>query len=81
MRRNKGGMQRRPVDVGGKKPLHGAVATRALAGNIGHGDGMWCTKRVGNDGAQLTERSGAVDLTKRVKECEDIDGFSLVFGG
>jgi hypothetical protein len=38
-----------------KKPLYGAVAARALAGNIAHGDGVGCTKCSGNDGAQLAE--------------------------
>ena len=49
MRRDKSGVQRRPMDVGGKKPLHGAVAARAPAGNIAHGDGVRGTKRAGND--------------------------------
>jgi hypothetical protein len=80
MRRNKGGVQRRPMDVGGKKPLHGAVAVRAPAGNIAHGDGVGCTKRAGNDVAQLPEYGGGMDLTKGAKQCEYIHGFSLVFG-
>ena len=80
MRRNKSGVQQRPIDVGGKKPLHGTVAARAPAGNIAHGDGVWGTKCAGNDDTQLTERSGRVNLTKWVKECEYIHGFSLVFG-
>jgi hypothetical protein len=64
MRRNKGGVQRRPMDVGGKKPLPGAVAIRAPAGNITHGDVVGCTKRAGNDVAQLPEHGDGVDLTK-----------------
>ena len=79
MRRNKSGVQRRPMDVGGKKSLHGAVALRAPAGNIAHGDGVGCTKRTGNDVAQLPEHGGGMDLTKGVKECEYVHGFSLVF--
>jgi hypothetical protein len=39
-----------------------------------------CTKRAGNDVAQLPEHGDGVDLTKWVKECEYIHGFSLVFG-
>ena len=81
MRRNKSGVQRRPMDVGGKKPLHSTVAARAPAGNIAHGDGVGGTKCAGNDGAQIAEHGGGVDLTKGVKQCEDVHGFSLVFGG
>ena len=81
MRRNKSGVQRRLMDVGGKKPLHGAVAIRAPAGDIAHGDVVGRTKRAGNDVAQLPEYGGGMDLTKGVKECEDVHGFSLVFGG
>ena len=79
MRRNKSGVQRRPMDVGGKKSLHGTVAARAPAGNITHGDGVGRTKCAGNDGAQIAEHGGGVDLTKGVKQCEDVHGFSLVF--
>ena len=68
MRRNKSGVQRRPMDVGGKKPLHGTVAARAPAGNIAHGDVVWGTKCAGNDGTQLTEHGDGVDLTKGVKQ-------------
>ena len=57
MRRNNGGVQRRPIDVGGRKPLHGAVAARAPAGNIAHGNSVGGTKRSGNDGAQITEQT------------------------
>ncbi len=80
MRRNKGGVQRRPMDVGGKKSLHGAVAVCAPAGNIAHGDGVGCTKRAGYDVAQLPEHGDGVDLTKGAKQCEYIHGFSFVFG-
>jgi hypothetical protein len=68
------------MDVGGKKPLHRAVAIRAPAGNIAHGDVVGRTKRAGNDVAQLPEHGDGVDLTKGAKECEYIHGFSLVFG-
>ena len=80
MRRNKGGVQRRPMDVGGKKSLHGTVAARAPAGDIAHGDVVGRTKRAGNDGAQIAEHGDGVDLTKGAKQCEYIHGFSLVFG-
>ena len=80
MRRNKGGVQRRPMDVGGKKSLHGTVTARTPAGNIAHGNVVWGTKCAGNDVAQLPEHGGGMDLTKGVKECEYIHGFSLVFG-
>jgi len=80
MRRNKSGVQRRPMDVGGKKSLHGAVAIRAPAGNITHGDVVGRTKRAGNDVAQIAEHDDGVDLTKGAKQCEYIHGFSLVFG-
>jgi hypothetical protein len=80
MRRNKGGVQRRLMDVGGKKPLHGTVAARAPAGNIAHGDGVGCTKRTGNDVAQLPEHGDGVNLTKGAKQCEYIHSFSFVFG-
>ena len=69
MRRDKGSVQRRPMDVGGKKPLHSAVVVRAPAGNIAHSDGVGCTKCAGNDGTQLLEQSDQVNLTKRGKEC------------
>ena len=81
MRRNKGGVQRRPMDVGGKKPLHGAVAVRAPAGNIAHGDGVGGTKCAGNDGTQLAAQGDRVDLTKGVKKCEYVHGFCLFFDG
>jgi hypothetical protein len=48
--------------------------------NIAHGDGVGYTKCASNDDTQLTERSGRVNLTKGVKECEYIHGFSFVFG-
>ncbi len=76
MRRNNGGVQRRPIDVGGRKPLHGAVAARAPAGNIAHGNSVGGTKRSGNDGAQITEQTDWVNLTKGMKECEYTYGFS-----
>ena len=79
MRRNKGGVQRRPMDVGGKKLLHGAVAIRAPAGDIAHGDGVGCTKRAGNDGAQLTERSGRVNLQKQRNSANISMAFPLFF--
>ena len=81
MRRNKSGVQRRPMDGRVKKPLHRAIAIRAPTGNIAHGDVVGRTKRAGNDVAQLPEYGGGMDLTKGVKECEDVHGFSLVFGG
>jgi hypothetical protein len=81
MRRDKGGVQRRPIDVGGKKSLHSAVAVRAPARNIAHGDSVGCTKCTGNDVAQLPEHGDGVDLTKGAKQCEYIHGFSFVFGG
>ena len=68
------------MDIGGKKPLYRAVAVRAPAGNIAHGNGVGCTKRASNDGAQLPEHGDGVNLTKGVKECEYIHGFSFVFG-
>ena len=80
MRRNKGGVQRRPMDVGGKKSLHGAVAIRAPAGDIAHGNVVGRTKRAGNDIAQLPEHGDGVDLTKGVKQCKYIHGFSLFLG-
>jgi hypothetical protein len=63
-----------------EKPLHGAVAIRAPAGDIAHSDVVGRTKRTGNDVAQLPEHGGGMDLTKGAKQCEYIHGFSLVFG-
>ena len=63
-----------------EKPLHCAVAIRAPAGDIAHGDVVGRTKRTGNDVAQLPEHGGGMDLTKGVKECECIHGFSLFLG-
>ena len=80
MRRNKGGVQRRPMDGCIEKPLHCAVAIRAPAGDIAHGDVVGRTKRTGNDVAQLPEHGGGMDLTKGAKQCEYVHGFSLVFG-
>ncbi len=74
-------MQRQPMDVGGRKTLHGAVAVRAQARNIAHSDVVGRIKRAGNDGAQLPECSGGVDLTKGVKKYEDINAIFLIFGG
>ena len=81
MRRDNGSVQRRPMDGRVEKLLHGAVAIRAPAGNIAHGNVVVRTKRAGNDFAQLPEYGGGMDLTKGVKECEYVHGFSLVFGG
>ena len=80
MRRNKSGVQRRPMDVGGKKLLHGAVAIRAPAGDYAaHGDVVGCTKRAGNDGAHLTERSSRVNLQKQRNSANISMAFPLFF--
>ena len=60
--------------------MHSAVATMCSAGNIAHGDDVVRTTCAGNDGAQLPECSGREGLTEGGKECEDMQGISLVFG-
>lgn len=69
------------MDVGGKKPLHCAVATRAPAGNIAPGDVVREIQYAGNDGTQLAAQGDRVDLTKGVKKCEYVHGFCLFFDG
>ena len=63
-----------------EKLLHRAVAIRAPAGNIAHGDVVRRTKCASNDVAQLPEHGGGMDLTKGAKQCKYIHGFSLFLG-
>ena len=68
------------MDWCGEKALNGAVATRTPARDIAHGDVLRRTQRPGDDGTELTQHGGGMDLTKGAKQCEDIHGFSLFLG-
>jgi len=74
---DKRGVECRPMDWCGEKALNGAVATRTPARDIAHGDVLRRTQRPGDDGTELTQHGGGMDLTKGAKQCEDIHGFSF----
>ena len=68
------------MDGCGEKALNGAVVTRTPARDIAHGDVLRRTQRTGDDGAELAQHGGGMDLTKGAKQCKYIHGFSVVLG-
>ncbi len=68
------------MDWCGEKALNGAVATRTPARDSAHGNVLRRTQCTGDNGAELTQHGGGMDLTKGAKQCEDIHDFSLFLG-
>ena len=68
------------MDGYGEKALNGAVATRTPARDIAHGDVLRRTQRPGDDGTELTQHGGGMDLTKGAKQCK-YPWLFLILGG